>query len=42
MEEYTLDYIKNETLATQIIKNEKLENNCELNDINTSISIERM
>ena len=37
-----LEYIKNETLAIEIIKNEKAGVNCELNDINASISIEKI
>lgn len=36
-----LDYIKNETLAIEIIKLDNLEKNCELNDVIVGIKIEK-
>ena len=35
------DFIKGETLAVEIIKNEKLNNPCDINDIEVSIEIEK-
>ncbi len=37
-----LDYIKNETLALEIIKDNRLDKNCELNDIMVGILIDKI